>query len=179
MDTAAQTTSKANTFGTKFGNGKTALAGEHDGRSLYARRMREVVGELIADKGGYANTSAAERTIIRLAATLQLQCEALELRFATDPTVGERTVDLYSRTAGNLGRLLERLGIRRGARDITPTIEPEEPYAPPPANPFDGLSRLQVLQLKAFDLKARIHGIGSMTEEELESALAASEGASA
>ncbi|MEQ1951363.1 hypothetical protein [Mesorhizobium sp. CN2-181] len=73
--------------------------------------MKEIIAEYVEDLG--KELTAAEKSIIRRVAVLTIQLEKLETRFAEDPTVGERTLDLYNRTAGNLGRLLERLGIKR------------------------------------------------------------------
>jgi hypothetical protein len=92
------------------------LLGAKDERSLYVRRLKEVIVEYTDDKGGYDALSAAERSLIRRVAVMTIELEKLETRFAEDPTVGERTLDLYNRTAGNLGRLLERLGIKRKER---------------------------------------------------------------
>ena len=89
------------------------LLGGKDERSIYVRRMKEVVAEFVDDKGGANHLSAAEKSLIRRVAVLTIELEKLETRVAEDPTVGESTLDLYNRTAGNLGRLLERLGIKR------------------------------------------------------------------
>jgi hypothetical protein len=45
----------------------------------------------------------------------------LEARFALAGEASERDLDLYQRTAGNLRRLLEAVGIQRRAKDITPS----------------------------------------------------------
>lgn len=100
----------------RIANGSAILLGAKDERSLYVRRMKEVIAEHVTDRGGYDSMSAAEKSLIRRVAVLTIELEKLETRFAEDPSVGERTLDLYSRTAGNLGRLLERLGIKRKER---------------------------------------------------------------
>lgn len=98
---------------TRLGNGKDVLLDGSDERTVYVRRLKEVVAEMLDDMGGVTATSAAQRSLIRRAAVLQIELEKLETRFAEDPTVGERTIDLYGRTAGNLRRTLETLGIKR------------------------------------------------------------------
>ena len=35
----------------------------------------------------------------------------------------EKALDLYGRTAGNLRRLLEALGLQRRPREVTPTVQ--------------------------------------------------------
>lgn len=107
----------------RLGNGSATLLGAKDERSVYVRRMKEIIADHIADLGGIDVTSAAERSLVRRVATMTIQLEKLETRFAEDPTVGERTLDLYNRTAGNLGRLLDKLGMKRRPRDITPTLD--------------------------------------------------------
>ncbi len=97
---------------TRMGNGKATLLGAQDQRGTYVRRLREVMAEMVADLGGAAGTTAAQRSLVRRAAVLQIELEKLETRFAEDPSVGERTLDLYARTAGNLRRVLETLGIK-------------------------------------------------------------------
>lgn len=97
----------------KIANGTATLLGGKDERSVYVRRMKEIITEHVEDRGGLDALSAAEKSAIRRVAVMTIELEKLETRFAEDPTVGERTLDLYSRTAGNLGRLLERLGMKR------------------------------------------------------------------
>jgi hypothetical protein len=97
----------------RVANGTATLLGAKDERSLYVRRLKEVIAEHVDDRGGFDAMSAAERSLIRRVAVLTIELEKLETRFAEDETVGERTLDLYNRTAGNLGRLLERLGLKR------------------------------------------------------------------
>jgi hypothetical protein len=94
-----------------------------DGRSWWTRRARELIASYVADLGGAANVSAAERGIIRRAATLQIELERLEFRFAMlpdDVAANPDDIDLYQRTAGGFRRLLETVGIKRAARDVTP-----------------------------------------------------------
>jgi hypothetical protein len=53
---------------TRVTNGKELLPGI-DGRSLWARRFRDVLALHLSDLGGEANTSEAEKAIARRAAT--------------------------------------------------------------------------------------------------------------
>jgi hypothetical protein len=100
----------------RIANGSAMLLGAKDERSVFVRRLKEIVEEYINDIGPAQDMTSAEKSIVRRIAVLTIQLEKLETRFAEDPSVGERTLDLYNRTAGNLGRLLERLGIRRKER---------------------------------------------------------------
>jgi hypothetical protein len=74
----------------------------------------------LADLGGDDNVSEAERSIIRRVATLTVELELLELKFAKAGGAEAANLDLYQRTAGNLRRLLEAIGLQRRARDVTP-----------------------------------------------------------
>jgi hypothetical protein len=70
------------------------------------------------------NLSTAEASIVRRASMLELQMEMLETKFAAND--GEASADqllLYQRTASSARRLFESVGIKRRARDITPTLD--------------------------------------------------------
>jgi hypothetical protein len=90
-----------------------------DGRSTWVRRLRDVMELHIADLGGEDNLSQAEKSIVRRAATLTVELERLELGFAKADGADPEALDLYSRTAGNLRRLLETVGLQRRSRDVT------------------------------------------------------------
>ncbi len=99
-------------------NGKSLLEGV-DGRSTWVRRLRDLMGLHLADLGGEENTSEAERSIVRRAATLTVELERLELRFALAGEATPNDLDLYQRTANSLRRLLEAIGLPRRPRNIT------------------------------------------------------------
>ena len=102
----------------RVANGSALLPGV-DGRSAWVRRCKELVADHIADLGGEDNCSAAERSIIRRAAVLTTELERLEVKFALAGQANADDLDLYQRTAGNLRRLLEAVGLQRRARDVT------------------------------------------------------------
>ncbi len=106
----------------RLSNGLARLS-DVDGRSMWARRLRDVVAAHIADLGGEAATSEAERSIIRRAATLTTELERLEARFASAGEAAPADLDLYQRTAGNLRRLLESVGLKRVPKDVTPDLK--------------------------------------------------------
>jgi hypothetical protein len=105
----------------RVANGSALLPGV-DGRSAWVRRCKELIADHIADLGGEDNCSAAERSIIRRAAVLTTELERLEVRFALAGEANADDLDLYQRTAGNLRRLLEAVGLQRRARDVTPSL---------------------------------------------------------
>jgi hypothetical protein len=103
-------------------NGSKLLPGI-DGRSSWVRRCRDILEELVSDHGGFEMVSAAELNITRRAAVLTTELEILEARFATNGSASATDLDLYTRAAGNLRRMLETIGIKRDpsrARDVTP-----------------------------------------------------------
>jgi hypothetical protein len=102
-------------------NGSALLPGV-DGRSPWVRRCKDVIAAHLSDLGGEDNTSAAERSIIRRASVLTVELERLEAKFALAGEADVDDLDLYQRTAGNLRRLLEAVGLQRRTRDVTPTL---------------------------------------------------------
>jgi hypothetical protein len=94
-----------------------------DGRSLWARRYRDVLTLHFSDLGGEDNITEAEKAIARRAACLVVELELMEVRFATgdEPDTEDTTanmLDRYQRTANTLRRLLESLGLERRAKDV-------------------------------------------------------------
>lgn len=99
-------------------NGRALFVEGGDERSPFARRFRDLVASHAGDLGGVENLSEAERSLIRRAAALGVQCEALEAAMSRGEHID---LDLFGRLAGHQRRVLETLGIRRVARDVTPT----------------------------------------------------------
>ena len=100
----------------------SALLPSVDGRSAWVRRRKDLISEHLVDLGGEDNASAAERSLIRRACVLTVELEQLEVKFATSGPASAEALDLYQRTSGGLRRLLETVGIRRRARDISPSL---------------------------------------------------------
>jgi hypothetical protein len=98
-------------------NGTRLLPGI-DGRGPWVRRCRDIIADLTSDRGGISELSAAEASLIRRAATMSVELESLEAKFAEAGQATDRYLDLYGRTSGNLRRILETLGIRRRARSV-------------------------------------------------------------
>ena len=93
-----------------------------DGRSVWVRRCKDIITSHLSDLGGEENTSEAERSIIRRASVITVELERLEARFAAAGEASAEELDLYQRTAGNLRRLLEAVGLQRRAQQVTPTL---------------------------------------------------------
>jgi len=122
METRPAAADRPATLRSRVTNGKTLFADGGDMRSPWARRLRDLIGLHISDLGGLDNVSEAERSIVRRAAVLTVELERLEVRFAVNDASAD-DLDLYQRTAGNLRRLLESIGLQRRARDVTPSLE--------------------------------------------------------
>jgi hypothetical protein len=99
---------------------RSRMAGDVDGRSKWARRLR--VSQYEADLGGETMVTTAERSIVRRVATLQTELERYEAVFAAAGEASGEQIDLYARISGNLRRLLEAIGTNRRPRDITPSL---------------------------------------------------------
>jgi hypothetical protein len=100
-------------------NGSALLPGV-DGRSAWIRRCKDVIEAHLSDLGGEDNTSAAERSIIRRASVMTVELERMEAAFAVAGEAKPEQLDLYQRTAANLRRLLESIGLQRRTKDVTP-----------------------------------------------------------
>jgi hypothetical protein len=110
-------------YRSKITNGVNRLPGI-DGRNTWGRRFRDLIKCHLSDLGGESEASEAEKSLIRRAATLSVELELLEVRFATaNGQASMRDIDLYIRAAGCLRRVLETIGLKRRAKDITPSID--------------------------------------------------------
>jgi hypothetical protein len=125
----------------RIANGKALLANT-DGRSTWARRFRDLYESHLADLGGEIETSEAERSIARRAATLAVELERMEAQFATAGAATSDELALYGTTANSLRRLLESTGLKRRPRDVTPTVaefladHARQKALPPPPPPI-------------------------------------------
>jgi hypothetical protein len=87
----------------------------------WVRRFADLFEIYIAHLGGHDAVSAPERSIIRRIATLDVELESLEKRFAlSSKGASAEDLDLYSRVSNSLDRKLQQIGFKRTLRDITP-----------------------------------------------------------
>jgi hypothetical protein len=95
------------------------LDGNADGRSASYRRFKDILGQILADMGGPDILSEGQRQLCRRAATLSITAEAMEC-----DAVGNKPfdVDLYGQLTDRLGRCLQRLGLERQPREVTPSL---------------------------------------------------------
>ena len=105
----------------RVSNGKTLFV-EADQRGPWARRWRDVLGEIISDLGGADRLSEGQKQLARRCATIAIACEKLEGEAAQGHTID---LDAYGTLTDRLGRALQRLGLHRQPR----TVEPPSPLA--------------------------------------------------
>lgn len=99
-------------------NGKQLLA-NIDGRTADARRYRDLAASLADDLGGVASLTEAHRALVRQAAAMIVQSERLQSAVLRGEIVDSEQL---VRLANSATRILTRLGVKRPARDLTPTI---------------------------------------------------------
>jgi hypothetical protein len=98
-----------------------------DGRSTWARLMRDIIAALTAHCGGADNLSETQRMIARRCAALDAEAVCMEDKFARTRTDGGEPkpadLQLYCTLLNAQRRCLEMLGMERGAKDVTGIIE--------------------------------------------------------
>lgn len=88
-----------------------------DGR--WSRRFRDVLAEIISDIGGADILSEGQRQIARRCATIAIACEKMEGEAAAGNAID---LDAYGTLTDRLGRAFQRLGLKRHAKDVTPSV---------------------------------------------------------
>ena len=96
---------------------------EGDGTSAWSRRYRDLVAGHASDLGGADILSAAQLSLVRRASAIELECEQMEGRLSKGESVD---LDIFTRSASHLRRILETLGIERKLRDVTPQDDVSE-----------------------------------------------------
>jgi hypothetical protein len=108
----------------RVSNGKSLFADAVvDGRSTWARRLRDLLALHVSDLGGEDVVTAAEHSLCRRISTITVELELLERKFALKGKgAAAEDLDLYLRGANSLRRLLESIGLKRVSRDVTPLL---------------------------------------------------------
>ena len=99
-------------------NGRDVLP-DIDGRSVIARRYRDIVNAILVDQGGVDQCSESRKQLIRRFAAAAVIAEQMESRLAN----GEQ-IDIaeHAQLASTLVRIAQRIGINRRAKNITPAL---------------------------------------------------------
>jgi hypothetical protein len=92
---------------------------EGDGRSPWSRRYRDLIAGHVSDLGGPEALSEAQQSLVRRASAIECELEQMEGQMSQGEEVN---LDVFTRSASHLRRILETLGIERRARDITPDL---------------------------------------------------------
>jgi uncharacterized protein YbjQ (UPF0145 family) len=90
-----------------------------DGRLRSARRFRDLFAAFAESLGGEAGLTEADRSLARMAATLQVKSEALQADAAQGLEIDSEQL---VRVANSLSRVLARLGKRAAPRDAPQTL---------------------------------------------------------
>ena len=99
-------------------NGADILPGV-DGRSMTARRYRDITSQIIADQGGEGRLSEARLQLIRRFAAAAVIAEQMEAKLALG---AEIDIVQNSQLASTLVRIAARIGINRILRDVSPAL---------------------------------------------------------
>ncbi len=100
-------------------NGSSLFTGDVDGRTASAKRFRDILAEIVSDLGGADHLSEGQRQLARRAAMMSVEAERQEAEAVAG---GKLDPDSFGALADRLGRVFNRLGLKRVARDVTPTI---------------------------------------------------------
>src|SRR5205809_96689 len=90
------------------------------GKSIYARRLHDLLYLHLEDLGGEDACSEAEKALVRRASVLIVELEHMETRWATAGGATDSELKTYQMATNTLRRTLSSLGLKRRARDVTP-----------------------------------------------------------
>ena len=92
-----------------------------DGRSVIARRYRDIANAIFVDQSGANQCSEVRKQLIRRFAAAAVLTEQMESRLANGEQID---VQEHATLSSTLVRLAQRIGIDRIPRDVTlPTVE--------------------------------------------------------
>jgi len=91
-----------------------------DGRSVIARRYKDIVSAILVDQGGEDRCSESRKQLIRRFAACSVLAEALEAKVVAGKEID---IDEHTRLSSTLVRLAQRIGIDRVPRDVTPSLQ--------------------------------------------------------
>ena len=90
----------------------------------WVRRFADLYEIYIAHLGGHDVVTPPQRSIVRRVVTADVELELLEKRMALKRTGADPAdLDLYFRGSKSQSRLLEKIGMKRTLRDVTPDLQ--------------------------------------------------------
>ena len=116
---SASSVSRPLTVRSALTNDPLALRGV-DGRSVVARRYRDLAIGLADDLGGQDRLSEPSKILVRQAAAMTVQVETLQAKIVAGEDVN---LEQLTRLSNVLGRTLQRLGLKK------PRARPSSPLA--------------------------------------------------
>lgn len=102
----------------RVSNGRDVLP-DVDGRSIIARRYRDIMSAIVIDQGGADRISEARLQLIRRFSAAAVLAEAMESKLVNGATID---IAEHATLSSTLVRLGSRIGIDRVAKDIAPTL---------------------------------------------------------
>jgi hypothetical protein len=90
-----------------------------DGRSLVARRYRDIMSAIASDQGGVDRLSEARLQLIRRFAAAACLAEQLEARLARGEQID---IQDHALLVSTMVRIAQRIGIDRVPRDLAPSL---------------------------------------------------------
>jgi hypothetical protein len=90
-----------------------------DGRSLIARRYRDIVSAIASDQGGADRLSETRLQLIRRFAAAACLAEQLEARLARGEQID---IQEHSLIVSTMVRVAQRIGVDRVPRDVAPSL---------------------------------------------------------
>jgi hypothetical protein len=90
-----------------------------DGRSIVARRYRDIASAIVADQGGIGRCSEARLQLIRRFAAAACLAEQLEARMANGEIID---IGVHSHLSSTMTRVAARIGVDRRAKTIVPSV---------------------------------------------------------
>ena len=97
----------------------TALLPDVDGRSVIARRLKDITSAILADQGGAEQCSESRLQLVRRFAAAAVVAEQMESRLANGEQID---IQEHALLCSTLTRLAQRIGIDRRAKDVTPSL---------------------------------------------------------
>src|ERR1700733_98422 len=91
-----------------------------DGRSMIARRYRDIASQIVSDQGGSDLCSESRLQLIRRFAAASVLAEELEAKLARGEQID---VSEHALLCSTLTRLASRIGVERRSKDETPSLQ--------------------------------------------------------
>lgn len=102
----------------RVSNGRDILP-DVDGRSVIARRYRDIANAILVDQGGADHCSESRKQLIRRFAAAAVMAEQMEAKLARGEAID---IQEHATLSSTLVRLASRIGINRIPKDVTPDL---------------------------------------------------------